>query len=113
MSELSSHLLEKQEAPAAGPSARSHHQAKIPFRPTFVPMPSTGGSYVANDNFGTQHGGGTQQAGLDGNAVFGMSQFSAEQIATLQARLARKLGPEFITQRQGPSGGEYRSERLG
>ena len=44
-------------------------------------------------------------------AIFGFTPFSDEntttskQIATLQAKLNKKLGPEFISQRPGPSGG--------
>jgi recombination DNA repair RAD52 pathway protein len=33
------------------------------------------------------------------------SAWSEEKIATLQSRLARKLGPEYVTQRPGPGGG--------
>ncbi|KZT62440.1 Rad52/22 double-strand break repair protein [Calocera cornea HHB12733] len=34
-----------------------------------------------------------------------ISQYSAEQIATLQAKLEKKLGPEYISTRPGPGGG--------
>ncbi len=33
------------------------------------------------------------------------SQWSEEKVANLQARLSRKLGPEYVTQRPGPAGG--------
>lgn len=33
-----------------------------------------------------------------------ISEYTAQEIATLQARLNRKLGPEFIATRQGPGG---------
>lgn len=35
-----------------------------------------------------------------------MSETSARQIATLQAKLSQRLGPEYISQRPGPGGGE-------
>lgn len=44
------------------------------------------------------------------HALFGFTPFSedsttAKQIATLQAKLNKKLGPEYISQRPGPAGG--------
>jgi DNA repair and recombination protein RAD52 len=33
-----------------------------------------------------------------------MSEYTAQEIATLQSRLERKLGPEYISSRAGPSG---------
>lgn len=35
-----------------------------------------------------------------------MSEYSAQQIATLQSRLDRQLGPEYISTRAGPGGGK-------
>ena len=35
----------------------------------------------------------------------GFTSWSEEKVAALQVRLARKLGPEYVTQRQGPGGG--------
>lgn len=34
-----------------------------------------------------------------------VTSWSEERVAQLQARLARKLGPEYVTQRPGPGGG--------
>lgn len=34
------------------------------------------------------------------------SQWSEEKVAALQVRLARKLGPEYVTQRPGPGGAQ-------
>ena len=45
--------------------------------------------------------GQTQMIGGSGR----FSQWSEEKVASLQARLARKLGPEYVTQRPGPGGG--------
>lgn len=33
-----------------------------------------------------------------------MGEYTAEQIATLQSRLQKQLGPEYISSREGPSG---------
>lgn len=35
-----------------------------------------------------------------------MSEFTAEQIATLQSRLNKQLGPEYISTRPGAGGGK-------
>lgn len=35
-----------------------------------------------------------------------ISEYTAQQIATLQSRLEKKLGPEYISSRPGPSGGK-------
>jgi hypothetical protein len=35
----------------------------------------------------------------------GLSEYTAGQISTLQSRLAKKLGPEYINNRPGPGGG--------
>ena len=45
-------------------------------------------------------GHGTQMTGGGG-----FTKWSEEKVAALQVRLARKLGPEYITQRPGPGGG--------
>jgi hypothetical protein len=41
------------------------------------------------------------------SSVSGPGENGARQIATLQARLAQRLGPEYISTRQGPGGGEW------
>lgn len=33
-----------------------------------------------------------------------LNQYTAQQIATLQSRLDKRLGPEYISSRQGPGG---------
>ena len=33
-----------------------------------------------------------------------MSKYTAQELATLKSRLEKKLGPEYISSRQGPSG---------
>ncbi|TKY88548.1 hypothetical protein EX895_002537 [Sporisorium graminicola] len=40
------------------------------------------------------------------NGVGGLTQDSASRIATLQAKLNQRLGPEYLSQRPGPGGGK-------
>lgn len=37
----------------------------------------------------------------------GLSLWSATRLATLQAKLSQRLGPEYLSQRPGPGGGTY------
>lgn len=46
-----------------------------------------------------------QAAGAPSGGIMGISEYTALQISTLQNRLAKKLGPEYITRRPGPGGG--------
>lgn len=39
------------------------------------------------------------------DSTMGISTSTAQKIATLQAKLNKRLGPEYISQRPGPSGG--------
>ncbi|KAJ9120757.1 hypothetical protein QFC22_002688 [Naganishia vaughanmartiniae] len=57
--------------------------------------PAANASYRSN---GFGNGGGFTAPML-------MSEYTAGQIATLQSRLSKKLGPEYITKRPGPGGG--------
>lgn len=57
--------------------------------------PAANASYKSN---GVGNGGGFSAPML-------MSEYTAGQMATLQSRLAKKLGPEYITKRPGPGGG--------
>lgn len=56
-------------------------------------MDSNESSYMGRQNFPVS-------APVQGFA----SQWSEERVHQIQARLARKLGPEYITQRPGPGG---------
>ncbi|KAH9899285.1 hypothetical protein C8Q73DRAFT_313586 [Cubamyces lactineus] len=47
----------------------------------------------------------TQSSFLSEASLMEMSEDSAKRIATLQAKLDKKLGPEYISQRPGPGGG--------
>lgn len=42
---------------------------------------------------------------LDNSSLMELSKESAAKIASLQAKLDKKLGPEYISQRPGPGGG--------
>ncbi|KAK6902680.1 hypothetical protein I203_107938 [Kwoniella mangroviensis CBS 8507] len=55
-----------------------------------------------NESWMSHHG---QQSFTAGPSTQGTSSWSEERIQMLQARLARKLGPEYVTQRPGPGGG--------
>ncbi|WVW83409.1 hypothetical protein I302_105428 [Kwoniella bestiolae CBS 10118] len=46
-----------------------------------------------------------QPSFMPGSSTQGNTSWSEERIQMLQARLARKLGPEYVTQRPGPGGG--------
>ncbi|KAI0351943.1 recombination protein Rad52 [Trametes cingulata] len=48
---------------------------------------------------------GTQQSFFSEASLMEMTEESAKKIATLQAKLDKKLGPEYISQRPGPGGG--------
>lgn len=116
MSSLSSHLL----------SAHTGYTNRKPAPPFDEPLDSTHlttsgamaynasmhGSFAAVPAFNTQH----QQPYPSYNAhalslppppanYMELSEQTAIQIASLQAKLNRKLGPEFISQRPGPGGG--------
>ena len=46
-----------------------------------------------------------QQNAVPEPQIVDLSEETARRIATLQAKLNKKLGPEFISQRPGPGGG--------
>ncbi|KAH9936018.1 hypothetical protein B0H21DRAFT_825553 [Amylocystis lapponica] len=48
---------------------------------------------------------GMQQPSFRDASFMGMSEDTADRLAALQAKLNKKLGPEFISQRPGPGGG--------
>ncbi|KAI0631152.1 Rad52 22 double-strand break repair protein [Trametes polyzona] len=48
---------------------------------------------------------GSQQSFFSDTSFAEVSEESAKKIATLQAKLDKKLGPEYISQRPGPGGG--------
>ncbi|KAM5531612.1 hypothetical protein V8D89_014727 [Ganoderma adspersum] len=59
-------------------------------------------------SFGPSAGGsafGTQFSTFSDSSFMDVSEESAKKIATLQAKLDKRLGPEYISQRPGPGGG--------
>lgn len=109
---LSAYLLEQREQMASysGSSLPPHlvplQTPTIPARPTYQAPGSPGiMSGADGTQFSMQHGMSpwAMSQGFGGPARF--TPFSEEKVATLQARLAKKLGPEYVTQRPGPGGG--------
>lgn len=110
---LSGHLID---------SYHSFHQTQRPFgEPVHAsqlaisgPMsynPSIHGNSVSQTSFDASssstfiHGGNSSITSMDSSAFFSISNATASKIAELQAKLNKKLGPEFISQRPGPGGG--------
>lgn len=80
----------------ANPYMPATPNAQAGLNPHMTQMaPAANASYQSN---GFGNGGGFTAPML-------MSEYTAGQIATLQSRLAKKLGPEYITKRPGPGGG--------
>lgn len=89
------------------PEYGSHHGMVNPYLPPSADgqerlnpymtqmAPAANASYKSN---GFGNGGGFSAPML-------MTEYTAGQLATLQSRLAKKLGPEYITKRPGPGGG--------
>ncbi|KAK8870001.1 hypothetical protein IAR55_000571 [Kwoniella newhampshirensis] len=115
---LSAHLVEAYEQKQPQPQPLPLHRPLTPLqRPAHLAIPhhSTPLQRMNNRAFGmdpnesawfSQHGG----CGGGPNQSFstqmgGVSQWSEERIQMLQARLAKKLGPEYVTTRPGPGGG--------
>ena len=48
---------------------------------------------------------GTQASFMSDSSFMDVSEGSSRKIAALQAKLDKKLGPEYISQRPGPGGG--------
>ncbi|ORX39675.1 hypothetical protein BD324DRAFT_614563 [Kockovaella imperatae] len=103
---LSTHLIEAHEkkpymAPPISPWPQSVYRAGHPPQP---PQPfQTPVNTTMNDGDSSWmmgHGMSSQVSGMGG-----FTKWSEERVAALQVRLARKLGPEYVTQRPGPSGG--------
>ncbi|OCF35315.1 hypothetical protein I317_07438 [Kwoniella heveanensis CBS 569] len=108
----SSRLIEEYE------DRKPRYQAQTPgFRPPHLALPrfstphsrpgSRGLMVDPNESFMSEVGGGGGGAGNQSyfGSTQGVSSWSEERVQQLQARLARKLGPEYVTQRPGPGGG--------
>ncbi|KAK4687132.1 DNA repair and recombination protein RAD52, partial [Tremellales sp. Uapishka_1] len=78
-------------------SLASHLVNEYGGHPSPQPHSTFQGARSNNEPWMNQHGTGGQGGRF--------TQWSEEKVASLQARLSRKLGPEYITQRAGPGGG--------
>lgn len=85
-------------------SSQSNHQTPSHHQGYMVPDPSISRPHPYN----LPHAIDDDQVPRGFHATINpqifMTEYSAGQIATLQNRLAKKLGPEYITQRTGPGG---------
>ena len=64
--------------------------------------PQMHGTFCSN---GCPSAFGTQASFLSESSFMDVSEESSRKIAALQAKLDKKLGPEYISQRPGPGGG--------
>ncbi|WWC69695.1 uncharacterized protein I206_103638 [Kwoniella pini CBS 10737] len=87
-----SHLaIPRSSTPSARPSSRH-----------FTPYPKMD----PDESWISHHGQDQmQQSAFAGPSNQGNTQWSEERIQMMQGRLRKKLGPEYISQRQGPAGG--------
>ncbi|WVF72386.1 hypothetical protein IAT40_007201 [Kwoniella sp. CBS 6097] len=92
------------QAQAQTPGYRPPHLALPRFSTPHSRPGSRGPMMDPNESF-MSGAGGNQSFFGGGSSTQGASQWSEERIQQLQARLARKLGPEYVTQRPGPGGG--------
>lgn len=125
---LSAHLVETFQAhvaPVPPQLLRSFAPAPAPVGPALPPpdlpavppAPVPRQSYTMADpdqTWYSNHGAAgpstsmsmaSTSMGMGGPAGSRFSQWSEEKVARMQARLARKLGPEYVSTRQGPAGG--------
>lgn len=100
---LSSNLIEAHERKPIIHPYTPQHPSRLPHPSSYMQIDPANGSYMTdpnNSSFFSQNGFPPSSASFPR-----FSQWSEEKVATLQARLARKLGPEYVTQRPGPAGG--------
>lgn len=110
MSTLSAHLIEQRELSMTAYESLPPHMVPLqtPSRTTYQ-APNTPLAAADGSQFGKHHGtpmspfGGGFFGGTPGPATF--TPWSEDKVATLQVRLQKKLGPEYVTQRAGPGGG--------
>ncbi|ORY25756.1 hypothetical protein BCR39DRAFT_560930 [Naematelia encephala] len=105
MASLSTHLVESHQHdtnPDVKPNIHSypHHHGALPRRPPFLSTQNIQRTFDADASWMSGHG---SMSMTHGQPRF--TQWSEERVASLQSRLQRKLGPEYVTQRSGPSGG--------
>nr|WJN25033.1 DNA repair and recombination protein [Pseudozyma flocculosa] len=84
---------------AAPSSELAHHVEAASFKTN-----SNGAGYQPRTLTQYDYPGGWGAQTFDG--IGGLTQDSASRIATLQAKLNQRLGPEYLSQRPGPGGGK-------
>lgn len=119
MSALSSHLLEKYYTfhRSRAPFGQPLHSSQIASWGPMAYAPQMHGNFPSHPAFThthVEHDSSMILSGLNddmsmadrsGPSLMDLSTATAQKIASLQAKLDRKLGPEYISQRPGPGGG--------
>lgn len=103
---LSAHLLSQHLGAMQTPQSGYHYQHYGNNTHAFTPQTPMAGN--DGSQFGAHHGvspWAMSQAHMPTATPGRFTTWSEEKVATLQVRLSRKLGPEYITQRPGPGGG--------
>jgi DNA repair and recombination protein RAD52 len=120
MSALSTHLINAHTGltnpsalpPFASASQTSRHPPSLVISGAMSYNPLMHGSFSAYPSFsqhhqplfGTRYNANAPQQTTMPSAYVDISTQTAQQIATLQAKLDKRLGPEYISQRPGPGG---------
>ncbi|CAK9780849.1 unnamed protein product [Cutaneotrichosporon oleaginosum] len=77
---------------------------QTPLRPTYQ-APNTPLAGADGSQYGVHHGTPMSPFAFGTPMPGSFTPWSEDKVATLQARLQKKLGPEYVTQRAGPGGG--------
>jgi DNA repair and recombination protein RAD52 len=101
---LSGHLIDSYNTipphrPAFAPFGTDISSANLSVHGPMSFLPSMHGTFQNQPPFGSTYGGDHSSMTMN------MSEATALKIAQLQARLDKKLGPEYISTRPGPGGG--------
>lgn len=83
----------------------SAQQPRGPFGQHAPPAIATHGPMAFAPQMHGTFAGASMNTSYAEPALIDLSEETAKKIATLQAKLDRKLGPEYISQRPGPGGG--------
>lgn len=111
MSTLSTLLIEQREQTMAGYGSLPPQMAPLQTPTTSRTAYQAPGTPLAHGADGSQFGMYHGMSPFMSQGFFGTpgpAQFTAwseDKVATLQARLQKRLGPEYVTQRAGPGGG--------
>lgn len=90
------HLAQSPRGPFGQASPQVVTSAALAYAPTMH------GNF---SNFSQMSSAGMPSMIADHSALMELSEETARKIATMQAKLNKKLGPEYISQRPGPGGG--------